>query len=186
MDTQWNRGVYKDLFVRAAQLDKEAFSRLYRELYTPIYRYIFFRVGSRAQAEDLAQTVFLKLWRELRAQKGEDLSLSWIYTVARNGVIDFWKKKKEMPLGENLEIIAGGKTSHEIWDEQKRVEELRAALVFLSEEQREVILLKFFEGFSNAEMEKIMDKSSDAVRSLQYRALSSLRDKLKEEKPPTL
>lgn len=94
-----------DLVIAAKKGDRKSFGIIYSEFFTPIYRYIYFHVNSKEEAEDLTQNVFLKIWSSLLGfeTQGGGQFVSWCFTIARNSVVDFWKKKKEILL-ENDEI----------------------------------------------------------------------------------
>lgn len=166
----------KLLVFKAKGGDKEAFGKLYLKHLDSIYRYIFFRVNQdREQAEDLTETVFFKAWEKLDSFDEQGIGFrAWIYKIAHNLVIDHYRDSKH-----KVEF------SEAIPDESQNVEEkvfqesesknLLKAIKQLSEEQREIITMKFIEGMSNREICKIINKSENAVRALQYRALKTLR-----------
>src|SRR3989344_5112069 len=86
--------------------DKEAFGILYEEYFTPIYRFIYFRVKNRTDAEDISQNVFIKAYSSIGNYKEHGVPfLAWLYTIARNTTIDYWKKKRDYLL-ENPDTIA--------------------------------------------------------------------------------
>ena len=167
----------------AKQGDKDAFSELYEYYITPIFRFVYFRVRSRADAEDLTQNIFLKAWNSLRDYKqGENPFSSWLYAIARNTVIDFWRKKKEWSISDLKEsgLKDDGRPLEELIDEQQDLMTIKKIMELLNEEQQEVMILKFIEGLSGREISKIMDKKEDAVRQLQSRAIKTLKSYLKE------
>ena len=155
--------------------DADALERLCTYAYARLYPYIYYRVSHTEDAEDLIGEVILRMVKSLKGQKGS--FRAWMYTIARNAVIDFYRKRavrSEISLDE----IAG-----EIPDKaipvSKQVltqERLRMGLQVLTDEQRQVVLLKFIEGYTNEEIAKIMGKSVGAVKLLQFRALKALRE----------
>jgi len=161
---------------KAKRGDKEAFGKLYRKYLGTIYRYIFFRVNQdRPQAEDLTEMVFFKSWEKLDKfnEHGPGFR-AWIYTIAHNLVIDYYRESKlQVELNEAIP------------DESQNIEEkvfqdlenknLMEAIKQLSEEQREVIIMKFIERLSNKEISRILNKNEVAIRALQYRALKNLK-----------
>lgn len=163
--------------------DRHAFSEIYESYIVPIFRFIYFRVRSRADAEDLTQNVFLKAWNSLDDYKqNENPFSSWLYAIARNTVIDFWRKKKEWSIGDLREsgLKDDGRPLEELIDEQQDLMTIKKIMELLNEEQQEVMILKFIEGLSGREISKIMDKKEDAVRQLQSRAIKTLKSYLKE------
>ncbi len=176
-----------DLITRAQNGDQAAFDELYQQYFAPIYRYIFFRVKSNADAEDLTQTVFLKAWRGLVKfqERGRPFS-AWLYQIARHALIDYYRKHKNTQLTqplENYQWLADEQTAFlpDVRADQVRLsEELRQLIQTLSPSQREVVTLKFVDGFSTQEIASLLNKRPIAVRALQYRALKALRLKLKK------
>jgi RNA polymerase sigma-70 factor (ECF subfamily) len=164
--------------------DKNAFSELYEYYIAPIFRFVFFRVRNRLDAEDLTQNIFLKTWNYLPNYKQKkDPFSSWLYAIARNTVIDFWRKKKDWSiseLGENT-IKEERKPIDDLIDEEQDLETIKKLMELLSEEQQEVMILKFIDGLSNKEISKIISKKEDAVRQLQSRALKTLKEYFNED-----
>nr|HID14242.1 sigma-70 family RNA polymerase sigma factor [Anaerolineae bacterium] len=165
------------LIRRAQQGDPAAFTEIYDRHQPAIYRYIYYRVGDVATAEDLTSEVFVRLVEGIDrfVYRGRPL-LAWLYTIARNLVTDHWRRTGQatmLPLDEQLVAEAGDlEQAAERGLAQRR---LAAALVHLTEDQRQVIVLKFIEGLDNEETARILGKSVGAVKSLQHRALAALR-----------
>jgi len=165
------------LIRRAQQGDPAAFTEIYDRHQPAIYRYIYYRVGDVATAEDLTSEVFVRLVEGIDrfVYRGRPL-LAWLYTIARNLVTDHRRRTGQatmLPLDEQLVAEAGDlEQAAERGLAQRR---LAAALVHLTEDQRQVIVLKFIEGLDNEETARILGKSVGAVKSLQHRALAALR-----------
>lgn len=176
---QLDRGEIDNLVRQAKAGIPEAYGRLYDLLVKRIYNYIYLRVRNQSEAEDLTEEVFLKA---LEALAGYELTeapfTSWLFRIAHNLVIDFYRKTSRFSLGpveEASEIPSSQKDLDELTADKIERERLLVAISKLSDEQREVIVLKFIEGFSNLEIGRIMDKTEGAIKSLQHRALLSLR-----------
>lgn len=167
----------------ARDLNWGDFAGFYESYLTPIYRYLFIRNGSRELSEDLAQSVFLKAWENKEAIKSKNNSLAWLYTVARNTLIDHWRKKKDITTDkiEDYEKPSEENSLEEDLDRRIYIKKIISKLDNLSDDQREVIMLKFFDDLPNKEIEKITRKSPAAVRSLQYRGLMEIKKHLKKE-----
>ncbi len=162
--------------------DSEAFGKLYMKYLDPLYRYIYFRVDQQQPvAEDLVETVFFKAWKNKESffQEGKNFR-AWLYAIAHNTVIDYYRQKKALSLHEKEDhIIDDKKTLEEEIEQKDSIASIHSALTVLTDEQRQVVLLKFVEEMSNKEIGKIMNKREDAVRALQCRALKKLREVLK-------
>ena len=160
--------------------DAEAFGELYDKLVVLIYRYIYYRVNHQ-DAEDLTELVFLKAWenRKKYKNKKEASFLAWLFRIAHNIVVDHYRTAAKTQTVELSEEIADlNYSSDNPADEvQLKFDQLKLARLIrkLPEIQQQVIVLKFVNDFSNAEIAKIIDKSVGAVRVIQYRALSRLK-----------
>lgn len=176
----------KELMRMAKNGDSEAFGLLYNEYFVPVFRYIYLRLKSKEEAEDLAQTVFLRIYKSLPRFRDQGKEpLAYFFTVARNALIDYWRKKKDKKLDddEDFEEKNSGANINEaerISNSCDNAELVKQALGELDGERREVIILRFMEGFSNKEISELIGKSEEAVRQIQCRALKSLRNKFKE------
>lgn|SRR3989344_1215893 len=173
----------KTLMRLAKEGDSRAFNKLYRLYFTPIFRYIYFRVKIKEVAEDLAQEVFLKVYRSLAVFKmTESPPLAYFFTVARNTVFDYWKKKKDILTDdlESFKIADKAKNPAEITDIKISGEIMQKAVKKLTEEQQEVIIMKFISDLPNKEIANLLSKTEETVRQIQCRALKALRQELKE------
>lgn len=170
----------KKLIEKAKRGNREAFGKLYELYYSPVYRYIYFRIQKKEDTQDLTQIVFLKVYESIEnyEERGKE-PLAYFFTVARNTVIDYQRKKPTLKLLDTLNLEDEEKYSPEYFaqvnEETKIVDK---AIQTLKGEQREVILLKFIAGLSNAEIAKQLGKTEDAIRQIQHRALKVLRKKL--------
>lgn len=170
-----------DLMRRAKEGDAEAFGILYEEYFTPVFRYIYFRVSDKSRAEDLAQTTFIKVFQSLKSYTERANSpLAYFFTIAKNLTIDEARKKKPATFGEEtFSDIPDTSRGAEDSAKKREIQELiRHSLLILSDDQREVITLKFVNEFSNSEVANLLGKTEEAVRQLQSRGLKILRKKL--------
>lgn len=155
----------------------------YEKYIAPIFRFIYFRVKNYQEAEDLTQTVFLKAWKNLDKYKKQNNPFSsWLYIIARNTTIDYWKKRKELDFDDK--IFNGLPDNSNILQEienENDFQRIAESIGILTEDQQEIIILKFIEELSNKEISAILGKNEDAVRQLQSRALKSLRNILEEK-----
>ncbi len=177
----------RKLMELASRGDARAFEELYAMYLTPVYRYLYSRVLNAEVAEDLSQDVFLKVYSSLRLFKSSSAHpLGYFFTVARNTLIDYYRKHKEVLVDVESEIFS------EIHDANVNVSEeaikreflqaVRGCIDMLSVDQRDVVCLKFFSEFSNKEIALALQKSEEAVRQLQSRAMKEIRIMLREKK----
>lgn len=177
-----------DLAQRASQHDQAAFAELYNAYVDKIYKYIYYKVGNAPDAEDLCEQVFLKAWEAIGRYTWCGYPFSaWLYKMAHNLVVDHYRMRRDtLPLND---VLA---TSDEPVDPQNMLRqtldacELQEAIFQLTPEQRQVIALKFIEGYENAEIAQMMNKKEGAIRALQYRALRSLQAILEAEEAKQL
>jgi RNA polymerase sigma-70 factor (ECF subfamily) len=162
--------------LNTASLAAELFER-----YRPgIYRYLYYRVGEPATAEDLTSEVFLRMVAALPGYRAQNAThQAWLYQIARNLAIDHFRKmnvRREEQWEDHLQTLH----SDEDATMEKRLtsQTLRRALGQIPEVQREVIILRFITGMPVAEVAQTLHKSIDSVKSLQRRALLALRDML--------
>ena len=155
-------------------------SSLYEEYYDKIARYAFVRIGNKAEAEDIAGEVFLKALKSLKSYKERGIPMqAWLFRIAHNLVVDYFRKyKKHMTVPiDNLQIVSeiNPVVNAEIHFEIKRVKE---AMEQLTNEQREVIKLRFFGELTSKEAGQVLNKSDGAVREMQRAAVEKLRNLL--------
>ena len=181
-----------DLIREALATTERSFSVLVERYIGSVYNYVFRLVRSVEESEDITQETFVKVWKNLkRFREGENFR-AWVFTIARNTLIDYTRKKKmvvfsafENSEGENvlLETTSNGeRTLDELVIEAETKEELENVLAVLSPEYREVILLHYQEDMTFDEIGRILKKSLNTVKSQHRRALAILRKELEMKK----
>jgi RNA polymerase sigma-70 factor (ECF subfamily) len=169
--------------VRRASLgDAEAFGVLYEAYFTKLYRYIYFRVSDKADADDLVQDVFVKAYRSFSTYTPSGTSaLPFFYTIARNSIIDHYRKKKSVVVEDEIlqEIPDHGVSAEEKFAEKEELQALQEHLRKLPADQQEAIVLHYINTLSNKEIAISMGKSEMAIRQLQSRGIRTLRNLLK-------
>ena len=170
------------VLAQLAQGNKEAFGILYERYVDRIYNYIYYRTGSVYDAEDLTERVFMRALRHIHNYSDRGLPFSaWLYRIAHNLVANWYRdnsRHKEVPLEDSLAVQPRSEHPEQ---ELLRVEERERLLTVLRgipEDRQQLILLKFVEHMSNAEIATIMGRTEGAIKSLYHRTLLSLRDEL--------
>lgn len=171
------------LMEQAKAGNTDAFGELYKQYLVPVYRYIYLRIPHRQTAEDLAQVVFIKVFESLpRYVAVHSAPLAYFFTVARNTVIDHVRKKKPEFLDDHPELENTLQDTNKSAEQTLIIEQdmnrVLAGIKTLTQEQQEVIILKFFSELKNSEVAEVLGKSEEAVRQLQCRALKILRQQL--------
>jgi RNA polymerase sigma-70 factor (ECF subfamily) len=169
------------LVTRATQRDHDAFSQLYLLYFDRVYRYVRLKLGNPAEAEDTTSAVFFNAWRTIHnfSPQHESSFAAWLFRLAHNAVVDRFRSMRDIV---SLDITDQRPSVHTILpgpeaqiERKMTISELTAALKLLTEEQREVVLLRFVEGLSAREVGDIMGKQEGAVRGMQFRAIEALR-----------
>jgi RNA polymerase sigma-70 factor (ECF subfamily) len=171
----------KFLYNRLKKQDQEAFAEIYDLFVEPLYRFIYFKVNNKEEAQDLTSEVFLKAWNSAQ-NKGELVVKTlpaFLYRIARNTVIDHYRKKKNDYSLDDL-VESGNEPTNDQdpdqeFDANLDLATLETALHELKDEYREVIVLRYVEDLSTTEIAAILDKNKGAVRVLQYRAQEALK-----------
>lgn len=166
------------LYQLKTKLDPEAFGQLYDFYAARIYRFIYFKVSSSIEAEDLTAEVFLKTWEYIKNRREIENFGGLLYKIARNLVIDFYRHKalKE----QNIDLIFFERLSDagaavEKLDTAQEALSIIKSLRLLKEEYREVLTLRYIDDLDIGEMAEILGKSRIGVRVLIHRALKTLR-----------
>ena len=172
------------LLTLAAEGDRHSFGEFYKLYLDEIYRYILFRVSDHNEAEDLTAKVFLQAWESLtksvRKNKITNIQ-AWIYRIARNKVIDFYRtRKSHVPIDEYPDHKLQGDWLESDLDDLFISRKLAKGVRQLPDNYKEVIILRFINQMSHAEAAEIMDVTENYVRVLQYRALQQMREILSE------
>ena len=165
------------LVQRAQALEESALASLYSTYYPRIYNYAFLHLGDVQAAEDLASEVMLKLLESIQKYQFRGMPFSaWVFRIARNKLIDLHRRRSRRGEVDLTEPLAAVQISPQALAERALDRgQLQLALKYLTEEQRQVIVLKFIEGFDNGSIARILGRSEGAVKSLQHLALHSLR-----------
>jgi len=163
--------------------DPQAFAKLYDAYVERVSRYIFFRVSEELDMEDLVSQVFLKAWENLDRYKiGTSPFIAWLYTIARNLVIDHYRTKKDvLPLEEAIALPSDMEMPDEEAQTRFDLQAMRDALQFLTSDQQQALILKYIAGLPNDSIAKIMNKQEGTVRGLQMRALQTLSKYMREK-----
>lgn len=172
-----------ELVRRAQQFDNDAVRGLYETYYPKIYNYAFMQMGDVHSAEDLASDVMLKMIESINKFSFRGLPFgAWVFRIARNRLIDLHRRRKRRGEVDLSETLTTALANPQVLAERALERgQLQVALKHLTDEQRQVIVLKFIEGFDNRSVGKIMGRSEGAVKSLQHRALGALRRILHHE-----
>ena len=159
-----------------------AIGAIYEKYHLTIYRYLYYRTGDVHTAEDLTSEVFIRMIRSLPNYRPQEVPfLAWLFQIARNLSIDYYRSAgsvRTLPMEESLP--AGNDDPTRAVDRRLTSQKLLEALRRLNDDQRDVIVLRFVAGMPIAEVAEAMNRSEDAIKGLQRRALIVLRHILSE------
>ena len=166
------------LLAQARAGDADAIMQIYEQYFPPVYQYIRLRVGDPTVAEDLASEVFVKLVDALRGRHAPQHSLrGWIFRVAHNVLSSHYGKMRRYPVTSLEEWVPSPSDDDpEVqFIRSLHLEQARRALRMLNPEQQEVLILRFGQKLDLQQTADIMGKSVSAIKSLQFRAVDTLR-----------
>jgi RNA polymerase sigma-70 factor (ECF subfamily) len=160
--------------------DESAFGALYEAFATRVYRYGLARLREPADAQDLVQRVFLSVVEALPGYQERGIPFgAWLFRIARNAVIDLERgRRPAVTLDEVAEHRDAAPGPAQLAERRADRAEIRTALLSLTPDQREVVVLRFFGGLAPGEIADVMGKREGSIRALQFRALARLRERL--------
>jgi RNA polymerase sigma-70 factor (ECF subfamily) len=165
----------------AKQGDQEAYGLLYLRYVNRIYNYVYYRTGDQYDAEDLTARVFFRAMKHIPNYTDRGLPLSaWLYRIAHNLVANWHRdnsRRKEISLDEILLVRPDGEHPESVLIEVEDQEKLLDIIRVLHPDRQQLLILKFVEHFSNAEVGQIMGRTEGAIKSLYHRTLLELREK---------
>lgn len=169
----------KRLISRAKQGDKDAFGEIYNFFQKLIFRYIYFSTRNYELAKDLTQNTFFKAWKALPSVSISRGSFrAFLFTIARNLIIDWSRSKKELPL-ETIENFPSFEDPEKDLIRKEAREVVLQALSKLVEDEKQLILLRFFEELKYGEIAKVIGKKEGSVRVSIYRILKKMKSYIK-------
>ncbi|MFC1899198.1 RNA polymerase sigma factor [Chloroflexota bacterium] len=172
------------LLDRAINGDGDAFGRLYDMHVDRVYRHIYYQVSNTANAEDLTQQVFIKAWQAIgRYKKTASPFLAWLIKISHNLVIDFYRSKKpEMYIEFDIVDTKLETDPAYLLEEQFNRQQIRQAILKLKGDQQQVIMMRFIEDFSYAEIATALGKREGTIRVILHRGLAKLKTILDKDK----
>ncbi len=180
------------MFKRKEKKKKKDFEKIYDTHVEKIFRFVYLKVSSKDDAEDITSKVFIRVWDSLSLDK--ELSLknpkSFLYKVARNLVIDHYRKTRKDPAKEieksevsleNIVVLDKEMRADERALLKSEIEEVKKALSLINEDYQNVIIWYYLDELTTSEIADLIDKPESSVRVLIHRAVTTLRKALKEK-----
>lgn len=185
---------YKDMddvqLVALAAHDKEAFGELYERYMPRIYNYIYYRTGNAHDAEDLTAKVFHRAIGHMKTYEEKGVPFqAWLYRIAHNLVANFHRdegRRKIIPLDDYIaQSLRSEAPEKQLEDNEEKAALLRA-IRRLSQERQDLLVMKFVDNLSNAEIGAILGRTEGAIKSLYHRTLLALREEMRPAAPKRL
>ncbi|MBN2043522.1 MAG: sigma-70 family RNA polymerase sigma factor [Anaerolineales bacterium] len=172
-----------DALARAAQGDSEAFGILYDRYVGRIYNYIYYRTGNQHDAEDLTSRVFTRAMKHVPTYEDRGLPFSaWLYRIAHNLVANWHRdnsRRQIVELDDSIQLPGSQLQPESLVVRTEQEEFLLNLVKKLPEDRQQLLILKFVDHLSNAEIGEVMGKTEGAIKSLYHRTLITLRDEVK-------
>ncbi|HEX2989868.1 MAG TPA: sigma-70 family RNA polymerase sigma factor [Anaerolineales bacterium] len=182
-DTEFNED---DVLTRASQGDRDAFGMLYERYIDRIFNYVYYRTGNLHDAEDLTARVFQRAMNHIKNYTDRGVPFSaWLYRIAHNLVANWHRdrsRRQEIPINDIPILPSKGDHPEKNLVRSQEEDSLLRLIRRLPPERQNLLILKFVENMSNAEIGAIMGRSEGAVKSLYHRTLLALRDQLGDQK----
>ncbi len=179
-----NKDFLPILLSKAKNGEEAAFGELYSLYFKRIFKFVYYRVGHKEVAEDLTEEVFIKAYTKLASVQQNSSFEGWLYQIARNTVIDHYRDKKMIVALEEVENTLEYESNIvnvlELQDEQKVLLKL---IKELEPDQQVIIKLKFLEDLDNPEIAALTNKTEGAIRVIQHRAITKLKQLIKNSPP---
>lgn len=166
----------------AKEGNKDAFGEIYQLYLERVYRFVLYLVYDEPLAQDLTQETFVRAWKYLpKFRLGDGGTMqSFLYTIARNLVIDHQRKHTELSLdNEAGSLISSNEDLEKSYLNEETEREVENALKNLSDFDRQIVILRFFEDLPFKDVAKILNKKEGALRVRLHRSLEVLKEYLK-------
>ena len=175
----------EELMLRVQKEDLAAFEELYNRFHKRLYHFILRYVKEIPPAEDILQETFLRIFRERKDYRKTALFSTYLFTIARNLCLDALKACEKRPLlsdreGDVERVMDRSKGPSKLLEEAEIMEIVQSEIQAMPGDQREVLLLNKYSGLTYEEIAQIVDSTPAAVKQKAYRAMLSLRQRLKK------
>ena len=168
--------------VESAKSDKEAFGALYERYLPKMYNYIYYRTGNPHDAEDLTARLFFRAFSHIGNYEDRGVPFqAWLYRIAHNLVANWHRdqgRRKIIALDDYVAHSLISEAPDRLTEDLEERQQMIQAVRRLPEDRQQLLLLKFIEQLSNAEIGQIMGRTEGAIKSLYHRTLLTLRDEL--------
>jgi len=164
--------------ISAAREDPAAFGRLYDRYVQPIYRYVYSRVGSIHEAEDITSQTFITAYESLNRYRERGVFSAWLFRIAYSKLNDHFRRDRREVRLEAAGEILDREDALGILIRAEELSQIRSVIDDLDEDEQELIRLRYVADLSFAEMAELLNKREDAVKKSVYRLLARLKSQM--------
>jgi RNA polymerase sigma-70 factor (ECF subfamily) len=165
------------------KLDSQVIGAVYDRYFSDVYRFVYYKLNDEQVVEDIASDVFVRLLEAIKRKRGPQTNLKgWLLATASHAVADHLRQAYRKPTKTLFESLKDTEalSLHEEVDRREQVKQVREAYAELTEDQQNVLALRFGDGYSLEETARVMEKNVNAVKALQFRALAALQRNIGE------
>ncbi|OGZ65309.1 MAG: hypothetical protein A2998_02450 [Candidatus Staskawiczbacteria bacterium RIFCSPLOWO2_01_FULL_37_25b] len=162
---------------------REQFSEIYDQYISKIYRFVYLKVNSQEIAEDITSNVFMKGWEAYKSQKEINNPGAFLYQIARNSVVDYYRQKGRTNIVSTdsiPQIADSGITAHDKAILSADVSAVKESIYKLKKDYQDILIWHYLEDMPIADIAKIMDKPAGTIRVMLHRGLKELKELIKE------
>ncbi|WP_079913762.1 RNA polymerase sigma factor [Paenibacillus sp. 32352] len=153
---------------------KQPFVLIYDGCFNDVYRYVYSKVGNKWDTDDIVSEIFRKAFEKYESLQDHSNARAWLFTIARHTVIDFYRRRKDVPTGEEMERVASQESFAAEVEQEEELDCLQKVLAFLPEEDRELVKLKYFAGLKHREIGDVLSKSEEVIKMRAFRLLKKM------------
>jgi RNA polymerase sigma-70 factor (ECF subfamily) len=159
------------------QIDAQGFNELYDLYFTKIYNFIYFRTHHRETAEDLTSKTFIKAWENIHQFNEEKGAFSsWIYSIARNNVIDHYRKEKTtMDISQVLDLSSSENIEKDT-DLKVQLDQVKEYIKDLPQEQQDIVIMRVWDDLPYKDIAQILKKSEASCKMSFYRTMQKIQE----------
>jgi RNA polymerase sigma-70 factor, ECF subfamily len=164
--------------IQTARQDPKVFGELYKIYVEPVYRYLYSRIGSVPEAEDVTAQTFLAAFESFENFIRDEHFASWLFGIARNKAMDHFRQRKKNSSIDDFENIQAKDDPISSVIQAEQADSLTRLIQILPEEDRELLRLRFLAEMSFPEIAHFLQRNEDAVKKSIYRLLARLQSQL--------
>ncbi|MBY0120539.1 RNA polymerase sigma factor [Bacillus sp. S/N-304-OC-R1] len=142
----------------------DQFTNVYDECFDDVYRYVYAKTSNKWDTEDIVSETFRKAYEKMSSLKDGQNMKAWLFAIARNTVIDYYRKKKTVLVGDEIDLYLSPIPFEDPLEESSELECLKKSLNVLSKEDLEMTNLRYFAGLKFKEIAIVLDKTEETLR----------------------